>query len=317
MPNIKHTFSSSVADGGDGSLIQPSYWNAEQLIETYLDWPTLDDSVAPSAPTSASTLRVYAEFYARRGVLEMLNSAGRSFPMARAPWYGGTRVWSGSSGAGVTINGMPQTTTGTATNPAASIGNLMSMSSRVQITSSSLAASAAGIRANQAVVYGGGAAVSTGSPGGYFFAATVGTPVIVASSTNGFVGLLNGTGAITPGTAPHALTSCVGFGFGTGASIWAFYNGSAASPAASTALTGFDVSASAWYSFYIYCPPATSGSAIYWQAQNMHTGAVSSGSVTSPIPNAASLLAPQLYIGSTGAGSKAISFGVVYLETDW
>lgn len=317
MPNVKHAFTSAVGDGGNANLVQPSNWNAEHVVESYLDIPAADDTTAPSSPSGASTARLYGELLASRPQLEMVSKFGRSWPFARASWYGGLGIWSPSSGAGVTIQGMPQTTTGTATTPAASIGNLQSMARRVQITSASLAASAAGIRSNQAMVYGGGAAVSTGSPGGYFFAATVGTPVIVASSTNAFVGLRNTTGVIAAGTAPHTLTSSVGFGIPTGGSVWAFYSSSAASPAASTALTGFDVSASAWHSFFLYCPPATSGSAIYWQAENLHTGAVSSGSVTSPIPNAASLLSTHLYIGSTGAGSKAISFSVVYLETDY
>lgn len=320
MPNIKHAFASSIADGGDGTLVQPSNWNAEHALETYLDYPAWTDATSPSAPgvsASSASLRTYAETMAGKPHLEILSSFGRSAPLGRALWYGGIGVWSSSSGSGITNFGLPVSTTGTVTTPAASIGNLQSMARRVQITSASPAASAAGVRTNAAVCYGGGAAVSTGSPGGYFLAMTIGTPVIVASSTQGFAGLRNTTAVIAANTQADTLTTSIGFGFNAGASVWSFLSASAASPASMTSLTGFDVSASAWHTFYLWCPPATSGSCIYWEAHNLHTGAVSSGSVTSPIPAAASLLSLHTYIGSNGAGSKAIAFSVVYLETDW
>lgn len=163
----------------------------------------------------------------------------------------------------------------------------------------------------------GGAAVSTGSPGGFFLAFTVGTPVLVSGSTNAFVGLQNTSGAATVTTQPAALTNAIGFGFGSGASIWSFYTASGASPSASTALTGFNVSASSWHRFYIHNAPGEGGSVVYWYAKNIHTGAVSSGSTTSPLPSNASTLTVQAYIQSTGAGSKALAFTSVWLETEY
>lgn len=316
MPNIKHAFSSSVADGGDTSLVQPSNWNAEHSLETYLDFPA--QTTTPSAPTATGTARLYAGELATHPLMYVTGySEPDGYPIGPAIWYSNNGWWSGSGGASLNSLNMPNATVGTISNPAASIGNLQAMARRVQITSSSLAASQASVRNNQVVCHTGGAHASTGSPGGYFLAGTVGTPLVVASSTVGFFGLRPATGAPTVTTAPSTLLNSVGFGFHPADSTWSFWSASAGSPGASTALTGFDVSASAWHRFFIHNPPGVGGSVIYWQAMNVHTGAVSSGSVAGTIPVNASLLAVHYYIQSTGAGSKAISFSSIFLETEY
>lgn len=317
MPNIKHQFSSGIADSGDGTLVQPSNWNAEHSLDTYLDFAA--QTSAPSAPDAAGSVRVFGVEYAGHPFLS-ISGYGESDGYLVQPsiWAANYGQWSASNGASISVwGGMPATTVGTISTPAASIGNLQSITRRFVVTSSSLAASQASVRSAMAMCHKGGAAVSTGSPGGFFFAANVGTPVIVASSTSAFVGLANSTGAATIPTQPHTLSSVLGFGFGSGASVWSFYSASGASPAASTPLTGFDVSASAWHRFMIHNPPEAGGSVVYWWARNAHSGAVSSGSVTSPVPNSASLLGIQTWIHSTGAGSKALAFSVVALETEY
>lgn len=316
MPNIKHAFTSAVADGGDTSLVQPSNWNAEHSVETYIDLPT--QTTAPSAPAALGSVRLYAMELGGHPLLYANGFAeDGGYPIGPAVWYSNNGWWSGSGGASMNSTNLPSATVGTISNPAASIGNLQAMARRVQITSSSLAASQASVRNNQAVAHRGGAAVSTGSPGGFFLAGTVGTPVIVASSTLGFFGLRPATGAPTVTTAPSTMLDSVGFGFHPGASVWSLWSSSGASPGGSLSLTGFDVSASAWHRFFIHNPPGPAGSAIYWTAQNIHTGAVSSGSLTGAIPIASSLLAVHFFIQSTGAGSKAISFSNIWLETEY
>lgn len=316
MPNIKHAYASSIADGGDTTLIQPSNWNAEHTVETYVDFPV--QATTPSAPSATGSARAYAMELAAHPFLAVNGYAeDGGYPLAPALWYSNNGMWAASTGAGVTQLGLPATTVGTISTPAASIGNFQSMTRRAQITSSSLAASQASIRSGQGVCHRGGAVASTGSPGGFFFAGNVGTPVIVASSTLGFFGLTTGTGAPTVTTGPNQLLNAVGFGFTTGASVWSFWSASGASPGASVALTGFDVSASAWHRFYVHNPQGLGGSVIYWHAINAHSGATSSGSVSGTVPVSASVLAMHYYIQATGAGSKAISFSSIFLETEY
>jgi hypothetical protein len=217
--------------------------------------------------------------------------------------------------------GLPISITGTAATPAISIGtNLQAMARRTTFTSASGASNGAGNRTNAAVCFRGGAALSTGSPGGFYFAATVGTPIVLASSTAGFVGLRNTTGVIAGATNTSALVNIAGFGFDRGASVWSFYTcGSATSLGASTAMTGLDVSASSWHRFQVYNPTGTAGSAVYWHARNMLTGSTASGTVTaaSLLVSAASLLSVHAHVNQNGAGSVAIATGVVYLETPY
>ncbi len=314
MPNIKHTFTSAKSDGGDSSLVRPSDWNAEHTLDSYLDFPV--QSTTPSAP-SAGSMRLYVTSMAERQLLTIQGSRGWDYRFQPALFENNVGIWASSSGTGIANFGLPVSNTGTVSTPAVSLGNLMSQSRRVQITSASTASSGAGTRTNAAVCYGGGAATSTGSPGGYFMSAFVGTPIVLAGSTSAFIGLRNTTSVIAAGTLTSALVNIVGFGFDRGATTWAFYNNDSSGTAASVALTGFDVSASAWHRFVVFCPPANSGSAIYWQAENLHTGALSAGSATTDIPNAASLLSLHAHISKNGAGSVAISFARVYLETDY
>lgn len=316
MPNIKHAFSSSVADGGNSSLVQPSNWNAEHTLDTYVDFPEQD--TAPSAPSAAGTTRVFSMRVANHPLLFTSGwGEEEGYALQPAMWYSNNSAWLSSTGTSIAQIGLPATTVGTVSTPAGSIGNLQSMARRFQVTSSSLAASQASVRTAAAVCHRGGAALSTGSPGGFFFTAKVGTPVIVAASTNAFVGLANSTGAATVTTQPAALTNAIGFGFGSGASVWSVYSASSASPSVGVSLAGFDVSASAWHQFYLHNPPGAGGSAVFWYAKNLHSGVVSSGSITSPLPTNASTLSVQTYIQSTGAGSKALAFAVVWLESEY
>ena len=61
MPNIKHAFTSAKSDGPDNTLIQPSNWNAEHVIDQYVDFPDISN---PAAPTSG--LRLFARAQAGR-----------------------------------------------------------------------------------------------------------------------------------------------------------------------------------------------------------------------------------------------------------
>lgn len=314
MPNIKHSFTSAKSDGGDATLVKPSDWNAEHTLDSYLDFP--EQATEPSAP-AAGSLRVYSYDYANRDMIAVKGEFGWAYKLQPALFSNQVGVWASSSGTGITNFNLPVSTTGTVSTPAITFSNLQTQTRRTLITSASTASAGAGCRTNAAVCYGGGAAVSTGSPGGYFMATVVGTPLVVASSTAAFVGLRNTTAVIAAGTQTSALTTIVGFGFDRGATTWAVYNNDGSGTAASQALTGFDVSASAWHRFALYCPPANSGSAIYWRAENLHTGALSSGSLSTDIPNAASLLSLHAHISQNGAGSVSITFRTMYLETDY
>ena len=72
MPNIKHTFTSGKVDGGDATLVQPSNWNAEHVVEQYLDIP---DVVTPAAP-ALGNLRIFAKTRAARGTLNTIGPSG-------------------------------------------------------------------------------------------------------------------------------------------------------------------------------------------------------------------------------------------------
>lgn len=46
---IKHAFTSAAAEGADANMVRTSNWNADHVIDTYVDLPAIATPAAPGA----------------------------------------------------------------------------------------------------------------------------------------------------------------------------------------------------------------------------------------------------------------------------
>lgn len=100
MPNIKHAFVSAKADGADATLIQLSNWNAEHVVEDYLDYPAL--AGIPAAPGSG--LRSFARARAGRLLPHVIGPSG--IDVALQPAFFANSIYLWLPGTGTTVTGV-------------------------------------------------------------------------------------------------------------------------------------------------------------------------------------------------------------------
>jgi len=99
MPNIKHAFVSGKTDGVDATLVQPSNWNAEHTIDTYLDYPA---TTIPAAPVSG--LRTFARSRAGRILPHIIGPSGVDVALQPALFGNTVFMWLPGTGTTVAIN---------------------------------------------------------------------------------------------------------------------------------------------------------------------------------------------------------------------
>lgn len=172
MPNIKHQFVSAKSDGGDATLIQPSNWNAEHVIEDYLDYPAL--ASIPAAPSSG--LRTFARSRGGRVLPHVIGPAGIDVALQPALFGNTTYMWLPGTGTTVAINWGTSWTarnagTGAAqAHPTKASTNAMTSLSRATFGTGTTATGSSGIQSAASVAWRGNAA----NLGGWFYFARFG-----------------------------------------------------------------------------------------------------------------------------------------------
>ncbi|MEH7829658.1 hypothetical protein V6590_16020 [Gemmobacter sp. JM10B15] len=119
-------------------------------------------------------------------------------------------------------------------------------------------------------------------------------------------------------TTISALVEAIGIGFqrGTHTNWQLVTNDATGAPTLVDLGAGFPVATAGLITLTIWCPAA--GASIWLRAVNELTGAIFEQEVTTDLPQAATFLAPRLFLNN-GATAAAVAFECtgLYLETDF
>jgi hypothetical protein len=175
MPNIKHAFASAKPDGADPTQIQPSNWNAEHVVEDYLDMPL---GATPPAP-AAGTLRTFARARAGRALPHFVGPSGLDSALQPALFGNTSYMWLAGTGTTASINWgtnwqARNAGTGAAqAHPTKASTNALTSMNRATFSTGTTATGSSGIQSGATVAWRGNAA----GLGGFFFFARFGVEV--------------------------------------------------------------------------------------------------------------------------------------------
>jgi len=310
MPNIKHTFTSGKVDGGDTTLVQPSNWNAEHVVDQYLDIP---DVVTPAAP-ALGNLRIFAKTRAARGTLNTIGPSGVDVAYQPALFGNTIMMWlpsatTAQTAFGVTYTARNNGTAAAQATPARASTNAMTSLSRATFGTGTTATGASGTQTAATVAWRGNAA----GLGGFFFFARFGVET-TAADLRMMVGLSanNATLAADPST----LANTCALVKDTADSTWQFAMRNA------TTLTktpsGCTVTAGQILDLYIFAPPNNAGT-IYVRLVDAVTGTIFMDDValTNNLPVNTTFMYMQAHcLSVTGTTAKLLALNKMYLEQD-
>lgn len=310
---IKHAFASGKSDGGDATLVRPSNWNADHVIDSQIGLPLV---VTPTMP-AADTVALFGRKVAGRMLPAYIGPSGLDSVVQS--YLARNKIgWIQPNGNATTISsvGLVATATGTATTANVATTNQHTWMRRLDYLVTTAATTAvAGFRSSAAQFGRGNAA----GVGGFTMVCRFGPATGVATSTNRcFVGMMNSTAAPTD-VNPSTLVNMFGFGWDAADTNIQFFNNDASGTATKTDLGAtFPRPTSDRANVYevaLFCAP--NGSTIGYQFTNLSTGDTVSGSVTTDIPGTTTLLAPKGYM-SVGGTSSVIGIALMslYVESD-
>ncbi|MCA9327194.1 hypothetical protein KDA14_01575, partial [Candidatus Saccharibacteria bacterium] len=153
--------------------------------------------------------------------------------------------------------------------------------------------------------------------GGFFYTIRFGTDTL-ATGNRAFIGLSSSVAAptnIDPTTTGTGI-SRIGMAINASTGNWNVVNNiSGTAPTVTNLGASFPVDTTSLYELVMFSAP--NGSSIGWRVTNISTGAQTSGSMTTNIPNNTTFLAPQHWITNNTTGAAAIiDFSGWYLESD-
>lgn len=325
---LRHAFTSPKADGGDTTLVRPSNWNADHVIDT-------DGLVLPVAGTipavpSAGTVRLFSRSYGNtRPIPAAMGPSGMDYALQPSVWRQKVSRWNAAGNS----NGVPGvdgfvawTAVGTATARNVATTNLFTRMRRLGYVSAATAAALASIRTAQAqFTTGNGSGL-----GGFFASFRFGfSDAAAVAGVRAFVGMTSTTAAPT-NVEPNTLTNCIGIAQLSTASdrLYLVYGGSAAQTAVDLG-TGFPpfngtvgITTGVPYDFTIWCPPSLNG-VVNWSLDRLDTNTSTGGTITPGTPGTqtpanTTLLNPVVW-RCNNATALAVGFDIsgVYIETDY
>lgn len=311
MPNIKHQFVSAKSDGADATLIQPSNWNAEHVIEDYLDYPNL--GAIPAAPSSG--LRTFARSRAGRLLPHVIGPSGIDVALQPGLFGNSISMWSPSTGTTVSTNfGTSWTARNSGTgaaqaHPARASTNPLTSMVRATFGTGTTATGTSGIQSTLNIAWRGNAA----NLGGWFWFSRFAVETF-ASDLRLFVGLSSRNAALNadPSTFNHSVGLCKD----SADSNWSILTrGTAATKTPLT--TPLTVAAGDILDLLMFAPP--NGSSVIVRVANAVTGTVYADDVevTSNLPGNTTFMYAHASIQSvTGTTAKLLALNRIYVETD-
>lgn len=310
MPNIKHAFTSAKSDGADATLVQPSNWNAEHVIDQYLDYPV---GGIPATP-SAGTLRTFARSRGGRVLPHVVGPSGIDTALQPALFGNTSYMWLAGTGTTVAINWGTSWTarnagTGAAqAHPTKASTNAMTSLNRATFGTGTTATGSSGIQTSASVAWRGNAA----NLGGWFFFARFGVETHEAAMR-----YLVGLSALNAALAgePSAQANTVGIGKDAADANWQliFRDGAAVTKVN----TGAAVTAGQILDFTMFAPP--NGSNVTCRLVDAVTGTVIVDNTvhTTNLPvNTTFLFAHAQCMSTVGTTAKLLALNRIYVETD-
>jgi len=310
MPNVKHSFTSAKTDGGDATLVQPSNWNAEHVVDQYLDIP---DVVTPATPASG-WLRIFAKTRAARATLNTIGPAGVDVAYQPALFGNTIMLWlpsatTAQTAFGVTYTARNNGTSAAQATPTRASTNAMTSLSRAQFGTGTTATGASGTQTALPVAWRGNAA----GLGGFFFFARFGVETLAADMRM-MVGLSANNATMAADGSTWANTCAIVKD--SADSTWQFAMRSA-STLTKTA-TGCTVTAGQILDLYIFAPPNNAGT-ITVRLVDAVTGTIYMDDVglSANLPVNTTFLYMQAHCQSvSGTTAKIMSLNKMYLEQD-
>jgi hypothetical protein len=310
MPNVKHSFTSAKTDGGDATLVQPSNWNAEHVVDQYLDIP---DVVTPAAPASG-WLRIFAKTRAARATLNTIGPAGVDVAYQPALFGNTIILWMPSATTAQTAFGVTYTARNNGTSaaqatPTRASTNAMTSLSRAQFGTGTTATGASGTQTAAAVAWRGNSA----GLGGFFFFARFGVETLAADMRM-MVGLSANNATMAADGSTWANTCAIVKDSADSTWQFAMRNASTLTKTA----TGCTVTAGQILDLYIFAPPNNAGT-ITVRLVDAVTGTIYMDDVglSANLPVNTTFLYMQAHCQSvSGTTAKIFSLNKMYLEQD-
>lgn len=309
MPNIKHVKVSSVADGADPTQVQPSDWNAEHVVEQYLDFP---DTATPAAPPAA-TLRYFTRSQAGRMLPAVIGPSGLDTNLQPALFRNSVYMWLPGTGTTASINWGTNWTarnsgTGAAqAHPTKTSTNDLTSLNRATFSTGTTATGTSGTQSGATVAWRGNAA----GRGGFFFFARFGIETYRAD-----LQLMVGLSALNAALAgdPSVQNNTIALVKDAADTQW--FLATRGTTTTKTA-TGLAVTAGQVLDLIMFAPP--NGSSVTVRLVNAVTGVVTMDDVviSENLPTNTTFLNAWAAIRSTTATTAALlALNRLYVETD-
>jgi hypothetical protein len=317
---IKHTFASAKADGADATLVQPSNWNSNHVIDSEVTFPAV---ATPGVPAQGNFNLFGRTLGYTRVMAAVVGPSGMDYALQPSLWRQKSGRWN-PSGNSATLPGvdgfLAWTAVGTPTARNVATTNRLTRMRRIQYPSASTAGSLCSLRAPAAQFSTG-----TGSgDGGFFYSVRFAiTDAATVSGARMFVGMSSAT-AVPTNVDPSSLLNSFGVAqLSTDATqLYLVCGGSAAQTAIALGTDFPPANPSVPYDLMLWCPPNSNGEVSY-QLERIDTGTSIGGTLTPATPGLqtpanTTLLAPRLW-RCNNATALAVSLDVInaYIETDY
>jgi hypothetical protein len=308
---IKHAFASAKADGGDATLIRPSNWNDDHVIDTYIDYPAIADPAAPAA----GNVRVYGKDIAGRIFPKWIGPSGVDTPIQ--PFIGANSCRSvkpGSAAAATTHatalgTGFTSTAT-TFTAPTIATGTLLSRTRRWTQATNATAGQLATHRSTL---------VECSRETGFYFTTRI-FLMTMAVGQRGFFGLTSSAAVATnidPLSATAVTLAHLGLAINLNTGNWFITSNTAATIPTDLDLgASFPVNVTDFLELVLFAKPGDTS--VGYRVTNLTTGASVTGTIASNLPALTQSLAVQHWMTNNAtAGIVAWGSSGWYLETDF
>lgn len=321
---LKHIKVLAQADGGDSSVLLPSDWNADHIVDSS-GMLMVTGTSDPSAPAT-DRLLFYAKKVAGRSVPKIIGPSGIDAILQNFIGQDKVCQWSpcGNATTVSTLFGGAQvfTAVGTATARSVATTRFFTRLKRLGYVSAATAGSLTSIRTAQAQYTLG--VPGTPDMGGFFLVMRFGiSDPATVSDARMFAGMWATTTAPT-NVEPSTLINCIGIGHGAAdANMKLFYGGSAAQ-------TPIDLGANFpkntlsvdVYELILFASPKSNNSVGY-KVTRLNTGHTAEGTLTAATPGTqlplnTTLLSGPIIWRCNNASALAVAFDFIsaYISTD-
>lgn len=317
--SLKHKKQSAKADGGDSSMVLPSDWNDDHIIDkggALFDAPDINAEVEPVAP-AVDKLLLFARELANKVLCVFKEAKGESTWLQAA--LHGKSIFFMSIASGTTA---PTAFGGTLTTAATmslaqtiASANKWLATAKKRYTSSATAGTTTGVRTAYGQWFIGNAA----GFGGFFFRGKVGANTNLAGGQK-FFGLCASTAAL--GGEPSALVNCLGMGWdaadaNTGNWFFIRNDGTGTATKVDLGTNAARSNTTHGYELIMFCAP--NSQEVFVRIVNIHTGVVVlNTSYTTDIPAVNTALAFKCEARNGAvAAADSIEHSQVYIESDF